>query len=116
MEQSTPRAVPVIAYLTTVDEIEQRSGRNFFWQLPSAQEDAPESVKNLAWARPGRTKPVRMVVSHGESEKAASRVASFRLKSGLWSDTLSLNAADEAPVEYSGVTKTPGRLSSEVRS
>jgi len=34
-----------------VDEVEQRSGLDFFWQLPDADENATETVKNLAWAR-----------------------------------------------------------------
>jgi hypothetical protein len=37
--------------LTTVDEVEQRSGLDFFWQLPDAEEDAMEAAKDLAWAQ-----------------------------------------------------------------
>ena len=50
MEQTTARKSPAIDHLTTVDEVEQRSGLDFFWQLPKADENALESVKNWAWA------------------------------------------------------------------
>jgi len=51
MGQTTPRTSPLIDHLVTVDEIEQRSGLDFFWQLPDAEENAMESVENLAWAQ-----------------------------------------------------------------
>jgi DNA/RNA endonuclease G (NUC1) len=38
-----------MGYLTTVDEIEQRSGLDFFWQLPAAEQNVIESTKNEAW-------------------------------------------------------------------
>ncbi len=34
-------------HLTTMDEVERRSGLDFFWQLP----DAMEAAKDLAWAQ-----------------------------------------------------------------
>jgi len=51
MEQNTPRTAPVIDHLTTVDEVEQRSGLDFFRQLPDAEENAMEAAKNLSWAQ-----------------------------------------------------------------
>jgi hypothetical protein len=37
--------------LTIVDEIEQRSGLDFLWQLPDAEENAMEAGNDLAWAQ-----------------------------------------------------------------
>ncbi len=51
MEQATARKSPAIDHLTTVDEVEQRSGLDFFWQLPDAEENAMEAVKDLTWAQ-----------------------------------------------------------------
>jgi len=51
MEQTTARKSPAIDHLTTVDEVERRSGLDFFWQLPDAEENAMETVKDLAWAQ-----------------------------------------------------------------
>ena len=51
MEQSTVRKSPAIDHLTTVDEVERRSGLDFFWQLPDGEENALEAAKDLAWAR-----------------------------------------------------------------
>ena len=31
-------------HLVTVDAVEQRTGLDFFWQLPDAEEDAMEAV------------------------------------------------------------------------
>jgi endonuclease G len=49
MGQIAPRTSPIMGYLTTVDEIEQRSGLDFFWQLPAAEQNVIESTKNEAW-------------------------------------------------------------------
>jgi hypothetical protein len=38
-------------YLTTVDEVERRSGLDFFRQLPDTEEDPMEAAKDLAWAQ-----------------------------------------------------------------
>jgi hypothetical protein len=38
----------VIDHLTTVREVERRSGLSFFWQLPHAQEDAIKASKDRA--------------------------------------------------------------------
>jgi endonuclease G len=51
MEQTAARKSPAINHLTTVDEVERRSGLDFFWQLPDAEEDAMEAAKDLAWAQ-----------------------------------------------------------------
>jgi endonuclease G len=37
-------------HLVTVDEVEQRSGLDFFWELPDAQENTLEAAGNMAWA------------------------------------------------------------------
>ncbi len=50
MGQDTARKSPAIDHLTTVDEIERRSGLNFFWQLPDAEENAMEAASNTTWA------------------------------------------------------------------
>jgi endonuclease G len=51
MEQGATRKSSGIDYLTTVDEVERRSGLDFFWQLPDTEEDALEAAKDLAWAQ-----------------------------------------------------------------
>jgi endonuclease G len=51
MEQTVPRTSPVLNYLTTVDEVEKRAGLDFFWQLPSPDQDTLESVKPLPWVQ-----------------------------------------------------------------
>ncbi len=51
MEQTAPRTSPVLNYLTTVDEVEKRAGLDFFWQLPSPDQDTLESVKPLPWVQ-----------------------------------------------------------------
>ncbi len=50
MEQNTARTSQLTEHLSTVDEVERRSGLDFFWQLPDAEENAMEDVKNAAWA------------------------------------------------------------------
>jgi endonuclease G len=51
MEQITTRKSRVMDHLVTVREVERRSGLNFFWQLPDAEEDAMEAGRDLAWAQ-----------------------------------------------------------------
>ena len=51
MAQNTARTSPVIDHLTTVDEVERRSGLDFFWELPDMLENALEAATNLAWAQ-----------------------------------------------------------------
>lgn len=51
MGQETPRKSRPIDHLTTVDDVEQRSGWNFFWLLPAPKEDAMEAVKDPAGAQ-----------------------------------------------------------------
>jgi endonuclease G len=50
MEQNTPRTSPAIDHLETVDTVEQRSGLNFFWELPNTEESAIEALSNTVWA------------------------------------------------------------------
>lgn len=50
MEQGTARTAPVIDHLTTVDTVEQRTGLEFFWMMPDADEAAMEGTT----MRPGR--------------------------------------------------------------
>jgi hypothetical protein len=40
----------VIDHLVTADTVEQRSGLDFFWQLPDADENAMEAANNTTWA------------------------------------------------------------------
>jgi endonuclease G, mitochondrial len=49
-EQGTARKAPVMDHLVTVDAVEQRSGLNFFWQIPGADENAMEAADNAPWA------------------------------------------------------------------
>jgi endonuclease G len=51
MGQTAPRTSKAMDYLTTVDEIEQRSGLDFFRQLPDAQEKTLESAKDPTWVQ-----------------------------------------------------------------
>ena len=51
MEETTPRKSPAIDHLVTVDEVEQRSDLNVFWQLPDPEEDAVEATRDLAWVQ-----------------------------------------------------------------
>ena len=48
--QDTARRSPIMDHLTTVDTVEQRSGLDFFWQLPDADENAMEAANNTTWA------------------------------------------------------------------
>jgi len=49
MEQTAPRESRTVDYLTTVDEVELRTGLNFFWLLPIEDQDTLESVKPVPW-------------------------------------------------------------------
>ncbi len=49
-QQDTVRTSPVMDHLVTVDAVERRSGLDFVWQLPDADEAAMESAGNAAWA------------------------------------------------------------------
>ncbi len=51
MEQNAARKSLAIGNLTTVDEVERRSGLDFLGQLPNVEEATVEAVKNLAWAQ-----------------------------------------------------------------
>ena len=51
MEQNAARKSLAIGNRTTVDEVERRSGLDFFGQLPDAEEATVEAVKNLVWAQ-----------------------------------------------------------------
>jgi endonuclease G len=51
MEQTTPRTSKVVDHLTTVDEVERRSGLDFFRQLPDAQENTLESARDVVWVQ-----------------------------------------------------------------
>lgn len=51
MEQTAPRESRVIAYLTTVDDVERRSGLDLFWELPNPDQDVLESLKATAWVQ-----------------------------------------------------------------
>jgi endonuclease G len=58
MEQNATRKSPAIDHLATVDEVERRSGLDFFWQ-PDPEEDALEAMKDLAWRRGALSLPGR---------------------------------------------------------
>ena len=49
-QHDTARTSPVMDHLVTVDAVEQRSGLDFFWQLPDADENALEAANNTTWA------------------------------------------------------------------
>jgi len=49
-EQNTLRKDKVIAHLTTINEVEKRSGLNFFWELDDTLEESIENEKNKPWA------------------------------------------------------------------
>jgi len=50
MEQHAVRTSGAIEHLVTVDTVEQRTGLDFFWELPDAEEDALEAAADAAWA------------------------------------------------------------------
>lgn len=50
MEQDTARNSRVIDHLESVDTVQRRSGLDFFWQLPDAEEAVLEAAGNAAWA------------------------------------------------------------------
>ena len=49
-DQDTPRSDNVIDHLTTIDEIEQRSGLDFLWLLEDGNENSLESIIDHAFA------------------------------------------------------------------
>ncbi len=50
MDQNAPRDTAPMKYLSTVNEIERRSGLNFFADLPDTIEESLESSDNRDWA------------------------------------------------------------------
>lgn len=50
MDQDTPRSAPVLDGLTTIDEVERRSGLDLFAALPDAAEAGLESAADRTWA------------------------------------------------------------------
>jgi len=49
MEQDTDRYAEVQDHLVTVADVEERSGLSFFWELPTAEQDALKSVTSESW-------------------------------------------------------------------
>ena len=49
MNQESKRRDTVVSKAVSVDEVEKRSGLDFFWELPDAEEAKTEAVKNTAW-------------------------------------------------------------------
>ena len=50
MDQDTARNSRVIDHLESVDTVQRRSGLDFFWQLPDAEQDVLEAGGNAALA------------------------------------------------------------------
>ena len=50
MDQDTPRNSKVISHIVTVDDVEQKSGLDFLWELPDDKENNLESQDCKAWA------------------------------------------------------------------
>ena len=50
-DQDTPSGVAPTDSLVTIDEIERRSGLDFFWELEDSEENSLESNDNSAWVR-----------------------------------------------------------------
>jgi hypothetical protein len=50
--QETPRQVDFTTFIVPIDEVEQRSGLDFFWELPDEVENALESQPGM-WPLPG---------------------------------------------------------------
>lgn len=51
MEQNAGGTSDPIHHIQTVNTIEQRSGLDFFWELPDTQENILEAVVNTTWVR-----------------------------------------------------------------
>ena len=51
MDQESGRKDKVISKLVTIDEIEKRSGLDFFWELEDPQEELVEQGANSVWAK-----------------------------------------------------------------
>ena len=49
-DQETPRDAAVLDYLVTVDDVEERSGLDFLWELSPAEQDRIESGTFAEWA------------------------------------------------------------------
>ncbi|MDZ7772998.1 MAG: DNA/RNA non-specific endonuclease [Balneolaceae bacterium] len=50
MDQNTPRSSPVMDYLVSIDEVEQRSGLDFFWELGEHRQNRLEGGMGRDWA------------------------------------------------------------------
>ncbi|MCB2156748.1 DNA/RNA non-specific endonuclease [bacterium] len=50
-DQETPRNSPLSDHVTTIDEIEQRTGLDFLWELDDPMEDAIERDANADWVK-----------------------------------------------------------------
>ena len=50
-DQDTPRRDAVLKHQVTIDEIEQKSGLDFFWELEDNNENSLESKKNTSFAK-----------------------------------------------------------------
>jgi endonuclease G len=50
--QETPRQVDFTTFIVPIDEVEQRSGLDFFWELPDEVENALEAQPGM-WPLPG---------------------------------------------------------------
>jgi endonuclease G len=51
MNQDTPRGADFLDYIVTVDEVERRSGLDFFWEMVDEIEERLESDDNSEWIR-----------------------------------------------------------------
>lgn len=48
-DQETPRRSKLLDHLSTINDIEQRSGLDFLWEIPDEEEERIESNKYLDW-------------------------------------------------------------------
>ena len=51
MDQNTPRSSDVMDHLVKIEEVENRSGLDFLWELPDSEEDSIEGARSEAWVR-----------------------------------------------------------------
>ena len=51
IDQGTARNADILDYLVTVDDVEARSGLDFLWELPDAEENQVEAVTQDAWVQ-----------------------------------------------------------------
>jgi len=49
--QDTPRNAKVLAHLTTIRAIEEKSKLNFLWELDDTVENKVETTDNSAWIK-----------------------------------------------------------------